>query len=425
MVRTREGSEGAMKLTEQSVTKLKPPAKGYVIDYDNGHNKAVPGFGVRVTANGAKSFVFSYRFQGRTPRITIGKFGPWTALAARQRAIALRRLVDLGRDPMGERSAERNAPLMSELFNRYLEEWAAKEKKPRSVAEDWSLIHGGRCLFDAKKRTFEQPKKPFNGTVGRFFSKMQVAAVTREDVLRFHGDLRQTPFRANRGQALLSKAMNLAEVWKLRPDNSNPCRHVKRYEEPGRDRYLDEAELTALGKALTRSKERPEVVAAIRLLLFTGTRVSELLSLRRKRVDMRTGTVRLEDAKAGARDVHLSTPALAVLSELPVDNEFVFGGLTYPVLDKAWRRIRNAAGLDGVRIHDLRHTTGTYAGAAGFNAFVVRDLLGHKTMSMTAKYVQRHTDPVKEANEQVSGRIAAAMRGEEAELFYHPKTVRR
>jgi integrase len=408
--------EGPKKLTDRVVRGLPPAGRGYYILYDN----EVSGFGVRVMASGARSFIFNYRFKGRTPRITIGAFGAWTALAARKRAAELRRMVDVGRDPMGERNADRDAPLMSQLFTRYLNEWAAKEKKPRSVAEDWGLIHGGRCMFDAKKKTFEQPAEPFNGTLGRFFARMQVAAVTREDVLRFHGSLHEIPFRANRGQALLSKAMNLAEVWGLRPDNSNPCRHVKKYEERGRDRYLDEAELTALGKTLAESKELAEVVAAIRLLLFTGCRVSEVLGLRRKQVDMKTGTARLEAAKAGVRDVHLSTPALAVLSELPVESEFVLGGLTYPVLDKAWRRIRSAAGLDDAHLHDLRHTTGTYAGAAGFNAFIVRDLLGHKTMTMTAKYVQRHADPVKEANEKVSTQIAAAMRGEEAEVVDLP-----
>jgi integrase len=404
---------GPTKLTDRLVRTL-PPAEGrdYYILYDG----EVSGFGIRVMASGAMSFILTYRFRGRSRRMTIGAFGAWTVLAARKRAAELRRIVDTGRDPMAERNADRDAPLMAELFARYLEEHAAIHKKPRSVAEDWGLIHGGRCVVDEKTKTFDRPEKPFNGTLGRFFARTQVAAVTRADVMKFQGALRETPYRANRAQALLSKAMNLAEVWGLRPENTNPCRHVQKYREQRRDRYLTETELTALGETLAKSGEPSVVVAAIRLLLFTGCRVSEVLGLRWNQVDMKAGTARLDDAKAGARDVHLSAPALAVLSELLVAGDFILGGLSYPVLDKAWRRIRGVAGLDDVRLHDFRHTTGTYAGAAGYNAFIVRDLLGHKTLAMTGRYVSRHVDPVKAANEKVSGQIAAAMRGEGAEV---------
>jgi integrase len=406
-----------MKLTENSVAGLEAPAEGYVIEYDNEHGKAVPGFGVRVTANGVKSFVFSYRFRGRTPRLTIGKFGAWTALAARKRAIELRRLVDSGRDPMAERNAERGAPLMAELFTRYLNEYALPKKKLSSVAEDWSLIHGGKFLFDGKK--LGQPDKPFNGTLGHYFSKMQIAAVTRADVMRFHTSLRNTPYRANRALALLSKVMNLAELWEERPDNSNPCRHVEKYKEIERDRHLKDEELAALDKALKRSD--PMVAGAIKLLLFTGCRVSEVLGMTWEHIDAKTGVARLEDAKAGARDVQLSTPALAVLSELGTEEGPILGELTYSKLDKAWRQIRKEAGLEGARLHDMRHTTGTLAGGAGANAFLVRDLLGHKTLAMTGRYVGKHANPVKALNEQVSGQIAAAFKGKKAEVVDHPK----
>ena len=424
------------RLTEREVARITAPASGYQIIYDaddkegkGGNSKAISGFGLRVTAHGAKAFIFNYRFKGRTRRITIGRLGPWTALAARKRAAELKRMVDVGKDPLHERDAHRGAPLMSELFTRYLIEHALPNNKLSSVAEDWSLIHGGKFRFDEKTKTFGKPDDPFGGTLGKFFAKMQVEAIEQDDVIRFKNSLQATPYRANRALALLSSAMNLAETWKrpnskesLRPLNSNPCTHVARYKEKQRDRHLNDDELAALGKVLARSD--PKVAAAIRLLLFTGCRVSELLGLKGERINTKDGIVKLEDAKAGARDVQLSTEALVVLSELPSTGP-IFGDLTYSRLETAWRHIREDAGLAGARLHDLRHTAGTRAGASGANAFVIRDYLGHKNLAMTDRYVGKNANPVKQVSERVSDQIAAAFKGEAAEVSDHPKAGRR
>ena len=397
-------------LTETVVKGLKPPRVGYTLTNDGGHPKAVSGFGVRVTAAGVKSFVLTYRFRGTSRRFTIGRLGAHTVASARDRAGELRRMIDEGRDPLAERIADREAPLMSELFDRYLEEHAAVHKKPRSYDEDWGLIHGGSRDADGKAA------RPYHGTLGRYFAKMQVVGVTREHVMKFHGGLKATPYRANRAISLLSKAMNLAEVWKLRPENSNPCRHVKKFKEEKRSRFLDGDELGRLGGALSSPDLDPAIAAAIRFLVFTGCRVSEALGLRWADVDMKRGTARLVDAKAGARDVQLPAPALAGLSGLSRKTDLIFNGLTYSTLDRAWRQLRVSADLEGVRLHDLRHTTGTYAGAAGFNAFDIRDLLGHKTLSMTGRYVEKYTDRLKHTSGVVAGQIAAAMAGETAEV---------
>jgi integrase len=430
----------SIRLTERVVAKLKAPASGYRIIYDadeeKGNSRAVSGFGIRIGAAskqhpaGIRAFVFNYRFKGRSRRITIGKFGPWTVLAARKRAAELRRKVDADRDPMAERDAGRGAPLMADLFTRYLSEWALRKKKLSSVAEDWGLIHGGRFRFDQKTKALGQPDRSFNGTLGRFFHKMQIEAVTQDDVMRFHGGLSATPYRANRSLALLSKAMSLAEVWKrpnskqpLRPLNSNPCVHVEKYKEVARNRYLKDEELAALGNALKRCD--PMVAGAIKLLLYTGCRVSELLGLTWDRIDTKTGTAQLEDAKAGPRDVQLSPQALIVLSELGTSEGPIFGSLTYSSLDKQWRRLRQGAGLGDARLHDLRHTTGTLAGMSGANSFIVRDLLGHKTLAMTDRYVGKDANPVKQMNDRVSSQIAAAFKGEKAEVVDHPNKAGR
>jgi integrase len=387
-----------MRINEGSIKELRPPAKDNRVHWDDD----LSGFGFRLTAAGAAAFVINYRFRGRQRRYTIGAAPPWTAKAARTRASELLRLIDQGIDPQAEREDDRNAPLMSDFFPRYLYEHAEKKKKTRSVAEDRKLIHGAN-------------DGDLAGPIGRFFGKMQIQAVTRADVIKFHAGLSTTPYHANRCLALLSKMFNLAEAWELRAQNTNPCKHIERYREAKRERYLNADELARLGSALEASDEAPAVIAAIRLLLFTGCRVSELIALRWLDVDMKLGRARLVDAKAGGRDVQLPAAALHILAGLPVNTETVLG-IEYNHLDKAWRRIRKAAKLDGVRLHDLRHTTGTYAGASGHNAFIVRDLLGHKTLAMTGRYVEKYVDPLRAASEAVSAQIEAAMKGESAEI---------
>jgi integrase len=218
---------------------------------------------------------------------------------------------------------------------------------------------------------------------------------------------------------------NLAEAWGLRPDGSNPCRHVKRFREAKRERFFSGDELKAVGAALAKAeakgKESRAALLALRLLALTGCRVSEIVSLRWENVDLKAGLIRLPDAKAGARPVALPAPAQAILAERAKESGCVIEGrkpgkpLSRFDLDNAWRRIRKAAKLEDARLHDFRHTVGTYGGQAGYNAFLVRDLLGHKTLAMTGRYVEKDADPLKRAADAVANRIAAAMQGKQAE----------
>jgi len=185
--------------------------------------------------------------------------------------------------------------------------------------------------------------------------------------------------------------------------------------------HLKPEKLVALNAALKDAD--PMVSSAIKLLLFTGCRVSEVVNLDWNHVDTKAGIFTLDDAKAGPRDVQLSAPALAVLSGLGTSEGRVFGDLNYNALDKAWRRIRANAGLDDARLHDLRHTVGTLAGATGANAFQIRDMLGHKTLAMSNRYVE--ANPVKTLTEKVSRQVAAAFTGKEADIIDHPKAGRR
>jgi integrase len=181
-----------------------------------------------------------------------------------------------------------------------------------------------------------------------------------------------------------------------------------------------------LGEAVTVMENEFAIVrgvaTAIRLLALTGCRMSEILGLKWAQVDLTTGTFRLEEAKAGARTVTLNDAALALLATLPRDSEWVVSGakpgkpLSVGTLEHSFQRIRERAGISDARLHDLRHTVGTYAAQTGANAFLVRDLLGHKTLAMTGRYVERATDPQRVVSNQIGDRIAAAMSGQSAEI---------
>ncbi len=400
------------KLTKKTINALKPRDKEYVV-----WDSEIRGFGARVRPSGKISYVFKYRVGGGrtgTPRKpTIGVHGTITPAMARKIASDWAGEVAQGGDPGGQRKEGRKAPTVNALCERYLSEYAEVHKKPSSVKEDRRLI--------------EKRIKPAMG-------KKKAAAVMRADVRRLHASLNSKPFEANRTLALLSKIMNEAEGWGLRPQHSNPCVHVKRYTEAARRRRLSADELKRLGKSLDQA-EREEteprgVIAAIRLLAFTGCRLGEVLSARWKNVDFAQGMLKLEDAKAGPRDVALGAPALALLRSLDRNGEWVISGkatdapLTGWALQSTWRRLCGKAEVTNARLHDLRHLYGTYAGGLGLNAFMIRDLLGHKTLAMTGLYVQRDTDPLRAAADAVSGRIAAAMKGEQAEVVEFSKRQR-
>ena len=178
--------------------------------------------------------------------------------------------------------------------------------------------------------------------------------------------MRDTPYQANRTLGVLSKMFNLAELWDLRPDGSNPCRHVRRFREEKRERFLSDVEYQRLGEALKAievdGSETASAIAAVRLLMLTGCRLSEIQKLRWEHVDLGASELRLPDTKTGAKVVYLGDPAIAVLEQFDRrdGNPWVIAGRKpgnhLTDLQHPWRRIRARAGLDDVRIHDLRHT---------------------------------------------------------------------
>lgn len=397
-----------LRITKRAVDAATPEESAFII-----WDTEVPGFGLKVNPKGRKVYLYKYRVgggrSGTMRKPTIAVHGEMTPDQAREIARDWAAAVRRGGDPSGERQAKRAAPLMVELFDRYLSDHARPNKKASSIAED------GRLL-----RIYLRPH----------FDRMKIGEVTREEVDRFHKGLSHVPYRANRCIALLSKAFNLAEVWNWRPDASNPCRHVKKFAELKRKRYLSEAETARLGKALVVAERgeltteggkpvpvSPYAVAAIRLLIFTGARRGEILGLKWDWVNFDAARLDLPDSKTGAKSVYLSRPAIEILRTLPrVDgnSHVIVGGKPgAPLvnLKDPWIAIRTAAGLAGVRLHDLRHSFASFAVSGGMSLPVLGALLGHRDTTTTDRYAHLADDPLRSAVGVIGQRIDNVMNG--------------
>ena len=239
---------------------------------------------------------------------------------------------------------------------------------------------------------------------------MRISEVERKDIAKLHFDLRDKPYQANRTLGVLSKMFSLAEIWGLRPDGSNPCRHVKRYKERKRERFLSPEETERLGEVLSEDEsEMPSAVAAFRLLLLTGCRLSEIQFLRWESV--KDDCIELRDAKTGGRVVPLGTEARAVLADLPREegNPWVIRGRLpgshITDLQRLWRRIRARAGLGDVRIHDLRHSYASRALALGESLTMIGKLLGHTQVQTTARYAHLGRGSIQNAAARITGSI--------------------
>jgi integrase len=251
------------------------------------------------------------------------------------------------------------------------------------------------------------------------FGARKVEAITRGDVARLHHDLAGKPLAANRVLALISVMFNLAESWGLRAPASNPCRHLKRYPERKRERFLSAEEVQRRGATLVEAQgiEHPSALAAIRLLLLTGARKSEILTLKWEHMDLERYALRLPDSKTGAKVIALGAAAAALLARLDrcAGNPYVCWGNSdgghFIGLQHVWQRIRRRAQLPEVRLHDARHSYASFGAAAGLGLPVIGALLGHKQPITTARYAHLANDPMRAAADRITGEIAAALDG--------------
>ncbi len=213
--------------------------------------------------------------------------------------------------------------------------------------------------------------------------------------------------------------MSWCEEHHLRPENSNPCRHVKKFQERRRERYLTLEEFGSLGEVLKQSEadntESPFVIAAIQLYLFSGARRSEILSLKWEHVDIDRKMLRLPDSKTGEKIIRLNAPSVGVLGSLPriVGNPYVIAGNRtgrhLVNIQKPWSRLRERAGLSDLRLHDLRHSFASIIASGGGSLQKLGNLLGHKNIQTTMRYAHLFDDPVRQLNEEAGEAIERAM----------------
>jgi len=382
------------KITKRSVDALSTKTRDYFY-----WDTQIPGFGVRVSPKGRKTYTVQYRIGGRTKRVSLGVHGAITPDQARE--LARRNLGDIarGEDPSGQIRRDRRAPHMSALCDRFIEEYVPVRCKPSTQREY------KRCCD-----IFIRPK----------IGAMRIQDITRPDIATIHHDLRDKPYQANRVLGVLSKMFNLAEVWGLRPDGSNPTRHVQKYKEIKRERYLDPDEIetlwNVLDQAVLEDTETIHVTSAFKLLLLTGCRLSEIQKAKWSWIH--GNTLLLPDAKTGPRRVMLSKSALEVIAALPrlPGNPHLIAGKVegqYATdLQKPWRRIRKTANIEDVRIHDLRHTYASLAAATGHSLHTIGKLLGHTQAQTTHRYAHLADTVTRNAANDVDGLISGFTKSE-------------
>ena len=406
----------AGKLTKSAIDAAKPQDEDFFL-WDN----ELKGFGLKVAKGGRKSYVCKYRVgNGRsapTRRMTIGAHGsPWTIEQARSEARRLLGRAANGEDPAKEKQEVKKQITVAQLCDLYLENGIGT-KKPSTIATDRGRI----------KRHI----KPLLG-------KKKVPDVTRADIKRFLQDVANGKTSVDQKTGLHGRAIVkggrgtasrtvglLGGIFSYAFDcgmiEINPVHGVKRFADKKGQRYLSQQELASLGQALADGEVlglNPLALAILKMLIFTGARKGEIETLRWSAVDFEGGYLRLADSKTGQKIFPLNAGALEILSQIPrlEGSPFVFPAHRsdghYEGAPKVWRIIRDMAGLNDVRLHDLRHSFASIAVSGGASLPIIGALLGHTDSSTTHRYAHLHDDPLKAASEAVGGKIVAAMRGQ-------------
>lgn len=415
------------RLTTRTVDAASAFERAFII-YDDD----LKGFGLRVMPTGFKSWVIEYRpvGAGRTAskrRVALGSVTALTAAQARKIAKDMLAGVRGGADPLAERAAVKATASVAEIAARFLIEHVEKRRKATTAA--------------FYKRAMNRHILPSLGT-------RKARSLVKSDVIKLHADLSDRPFLANRVIAVLGSMFTWASKSGLVPEGFNPTARIDKNPEQGRERYLSTAEIERLGAALRdaetvgipwnvneegpkakhipktgsrRTVLSPHAVAAIRLLILLGARLREVLHLRWSEIDFERGLLILPDSKTGKKVIILNAPAVAVLQSIPRVGEFVVAGRgptkkgqqeqPRSDLKKSWAAIRRHAGLEGLRLHDLRHSFASVGAGAGLGLPIIGKLLGHTEASTTQRYAHLDADPLRRASNAIGATIAAALDG--------------
>ncbi|WP_375409422.1 tyrosine-type recombinase/integrase [uncultured Methylobacterium sp.] len=435
----------ACKLTLQTIKAAKPRAERYTLwDTD------LKGFGLRVNADGSKSYALKYLFDGHQRWHTIGKHGsPWTPDTARNEALRLLAQARHGTDPEEAKRDKARADLtVTELCDLYLEAARRGEvltkfdepKKPSTLLTDESRILRHIKPLLGKKRV----RAVTSDDIERFLHDVAAGKTALDEKTGQHGRAIVEGGRgaATRTVGLLGGIFTFAVRRKLRPDN--PVQGVQRFKDRRNERYLSQPELARFGAVLAASEaawrsyeegmaawtaaERtgrppklqaealnPSAANALRLLLLTGMRKSEVMNLQWRQIDAEHGYLRLPTSKSGAKSVPIGETVIAFLAGLPrlAGNPYVFPGRIegrpFAGLGRVWEQVRERAGLVDIRLHDLRHSFGATSASSGNSLLLLGSILGHRDPKTTQRYAHLARDPVRAAAEQVSGLIATLL----------------
>ena len=382
----------SIKLTKSAVDSARPGTTDYEL-----RDTIVPGFFCKITPAGRKTFMLSYRTPtGERRKPALGTYGQITVDQARNLAQDFLAEVRGGADPSQERQAARTAPTVKDLADRFMVEHSEARNKP-------STVRGNRTTL----------KVHVLPALGKF----KVADVKRSDVADLVGRLRGTPTAANHCLSLLRKMFNLAELWGLRPDGTNPCRHIKKYTGSKRTRLITDEELTRLYAYLdhadTEGLEHPILTLAIRLQFEFAARMSEVLLLEWEWIDFPNKRVVWPDSKTGGMSKPLSAEALRLLKEAPryARSKYVIPALfdgSQPMTKNTywagWKRILERAELPHCGTHAVRHRAATDIANSGVPVKVGMALTAHKTVTMFMRYVHTEDDPIRAAAETVAAR---------------------
>lgn len=356
------------------------------------------GFGVRRQLQSASYFVLK-RINGRLRRITIGRHGsPWTPETARKHAAGLMQEIASGADPLARRKLERSV-----------------ETSFGAVADQFLEVHGVKV----KPTTYAVYESLVRIQLKPQFATKPVASITKGDVAKFHAGWSHQPRTANHAISVLSKIFAWAMETGHLPEGDNPCHGIKRFAETKRQRYLSFAELKAIGTTMAEmeqsSRLNPYVAGAIRLLLLTGARLREILTLRWEYVDLERRRLFLPDSKTGAKVITLNAASLALLRSLPrlEGNPFVLPGQRtgrhLVNLRAPWVEICRESKISNVRIHDLRHSFASVAVGQGGSLPIIGKLLGHNQSQTTARYAHIADNPLDELSDATGRAIAEAL----------------
>ena len=399
------------KLTKRVVETVKPGEATHLIwDTD------IKGFGCKITPKGKRVYFLYYRTSdNRERRPAIGVHGVITCEQARLKAQRWLGEVSAGRDPSEEKQKQRKSATLRELCVQFMEEHGQRRLKPltaityQGIIDNHVIPLGGRLKIDRVTQSDVEH-------IMRSVEDGHTSRVVRLGKQRW-SKVRGGKGVANRTVSLLSKMFNFAESRELRARGTNPVRHVQRNPETSRERFLSNSEYQRLAQTLDtleqESAEDYRIVAILRLLLYTGLRRSELVTLQWSFVDFEDRCLRLPDTKTGRKVTYLGDQSIALLEELPRKdgNPYVFPGDVdgghFIAIEKAWHRVRKLAGLNDVTLHDLRRSWGSIGARGGMSLLLIGKAMGHKTTKATEIYARVSDDAKRDATEAIASLVAA------------------